>query len=98
MDELEHAVKAGHLLGVARVRLQVKGAGVALDAQVLGARGSLDTEGEEVAVVRAVAHQEGAGGLGAEHGTGLLAPHGAPVEAALLELAHGRQHQLVLQA
>lgn len=69
---------------------------LALDAQVLGPRLGLDAEREEVALVRAVADEEGAGGLGAEQQVRLAARHGAPVEAALLQLAHCVHYQLVL--
>ena len=96
VHQLEHAVETGHRLRALGVRLQEEGAGVALDAEVLGARRRLDAEGEEVAVVGAVADEEGAGRLGAQQAVGLFAADGSPVEAALLELAHGAQDQLVL--
>lgn len=49
-----------------------------------------------MALVRAVADKKGARGLGAEQQVRLAAGHGAPVESALLQLAHGVHHQLVL--
>lgn len=96
VHQLQHAVEAGHGLAAARVALQREAAALALDAQVLGARLRLDAEGEEVPLVRAVPDEEGAGGLGAQQHVGLAARHRAPVEAALLQLAHGVHHQLVL--
>uniref|UniRef100_A0A8B9C0V8 CDP-diacylglycerol--glycerol-3-phosphate 3-phosphatidyltransferase n=1 Tax=Anser brachyrhynchus TaxID=132585 RepID=A0A8B9C0V8_9AVES len=96
MDQLEHAVEAGHGLAAAGVALQGEAAALALDAQVLGARLRLDAEGEEVPLVRAVPDEEGAGRLGAQQQVGLAARHRAPVEAALLQLAHGVHHELVL--
>lgn len=97
VDQLEDAVKVGSRLDVFRVRLKVKGCGVALDAQVLGARRRLHAEGEQVPVVRAVPNEEGAGGLGRQHGVGLLPGDGAPVEAALLQLVERSQDHLVLR-
>lgn len=97
VDQLEHAVKVRDRLNVLRVRLQVKRGGIALDAQVLGARRCLDTEGKQVSVVRAVPHDKGAGGLGRQHGIGLLPGDGAPVEATLLELVKRGEHHLVLR-
>lgn len=96
VHQLEDTIKVGHRLDVLGVRLQVEGGRVALDAQVLGARRRLDAEREEVAVVRAVADEEGAGGLGRQQGVGLLPRHGAPVEAALLQLVQRGQHHLEL--
>ena len=96
MHQLEHAVEAGHWLRAPRIALQREAAPLALDAQVLGPRLRLDAEREEVALIRAVAYEEGAGGLGAEQQVRLAARHGAPVEAALLQLAHCVHHQLVL--
>lgn len=96
VHQLQHAVEAGHGLAAARVALQREAAALALDAQVLGARLRLDAEGEEVPLVRAVPDEEGAGGLGAQQHIGLATRHRAPVEAALLQLAHGVHHQLVL--
>ncbi|VCW93145.1 unnamed protein product, partial [Gulo gulo] len=96
MHQLEHAVEAGHRLRAPGVALQREAAPLALDAQVLGPRLGLDAEREEVALVRAVADEEGAGGLGAEQQVRLAARHGAPVEAALLQLADRVHHQLVL--
>lgn len=49
-----------------------------------------------MSVVGAVADQEGADGLGGQHGVGLLAIDRAPVEAALLELVQGGDDELVL--
>lgn len=49
-----------------------------------------------MALVRAVADEKGAGGLGAEQQVRLASGYGAPVEAALLQLAHCVHHQLVL--
>lgn len=96
VHQLEDAVEAGHRLRAPGVALQREAAPLTLDAQVLGPRLGLDAEREEVALVRAVADQEGAGGLRAEQQVGLAARHGAPVEAALLQLAHCVHHQLVL--
>lgn len=96
MHQLEHAVEARHRLRAPGVALQREAAPLALDAQVLGPRLGLDAEREEVALVRAVADEEGAGGLGAEQQVRLAARHRAPVEAALLQLAHCVHHQLVL--
>lgn len=67
-----------------------------MDAKVLGARGCLDTEGEKVSVVSAVTDQKGAHFLGCQHGIGLLAGDGAPVEATLLELLKSGQDHLIL--
>ena len=50
-----------------------------------------------MAVVRAVPDEEGAGGLGRQHGVGLLPGDGAPVEAALLQLVERGQDHLVLR-
>ena len=97
MDQLEDAVKVGDSQYTFRVCLQEKRGRIALDAQVLGARRRLDTEGEEMAVVRAVPDEEAAGGLGGQHGVGLLATDGAPVESTLLEFVQVGEHQLVLQ-
>lgn len=97
VDQLEDAVKVGSRLDVFRVRLQVKSCNVALDAQILRARRCLDAEGEQVPVVRAVPDEEGAGGLGRQHGVGLLPGDGAPVEAALLQLVERGQDHLVLR-
>lgn len=97
MDQLEDTVKVGNRLNVLRVCLQVKRGRVTLDAQVLGARRRLDTEGEQVPVVRAVPDQERAGGLGRQHGVGLLPGDGAPVEATLLELVERGEDHLVLR-
>lgn len=49
-----------------------------------------------MALVRAVADKKGARGLGAEQQVRLAAGYGTPVESALLQLAHGVHHQLVL--
>lgn len=68
-----------------------------MDAQVLGARRRLDAEGEQVSVVGAVPDEERAGGLGRQHGVGLLPGDGAPVEAALLELLERGEDHLVLR-
>lgn len=97
MHQLEDAVKVRDGLNVLRVRLQEKRVRVTLDAQVLGARRRLDAEGEQVPVVRAVPDEERAGGLGRQHGVGLLAGDGAPVEAALLELVERGEDHLVLR-
>lgn len=97
MDEFEDAIKARHRLLAPGVSLQEEGAGITLDAQVFGARCRFDAEREEVVVVRAVAHQEGARGLCAQQGAGLLPAHSAPVEAALLQFAHSREHHLILR-
>lgn len=96
MDQLEDAVKVGHGVNVLGVRLQVEGRGVTLDAQVLGARRRLDAEGEQVPVVGAVPDEERADGLVRQHGVGVLAGDGGPVEAALLELVEGGEDHLVL--
>lgn len=96
VHQLQHAVEAGHGLAAARVALQREAAALALDAQVLGARLRLDAESEEVPLVRAVPDEEGAGRLGAQQHVCFAARHRAPVEAALLQLAHGVHHQLVL--
>lgn len=97
MNQLEDAIKMGSRLDVLGVRLQVERGRVAEDAQVLGARRRLDAEGEQVLVVGAVPDEEGAVGLRGQHEVGLLARHGPPVEAALLQLAHRGQHHLVLR-
>lgn len=97
MDQLEDAVKMGDRLNVLRVCLQVERGGVTLDTQVLGARRRLDTEGEQVSVVGAVPDEERAGGLGRQHGVGLLPGDGAPVEATLLELVERVEDHLVLR-
>lgn len=97
MHQLQDTVKVGNGLNVLRVCLQVKRRRVALDPQVLGARRCLDTEGEQVTVVRAVPDEEGAGGLGCQHGVGLLPIDGAPVEATLLELVERGEDHLVLR-
>lgn len=96
MDEFEDTIEARHHLFAPRVSLQEKGGGIALDAQVFGACGRFHTEREEVVMVRAVPHQEGAWGLGAQQSAGLLPAHGAPVEATLLQFAHSREHHLIL--
>lgn len=96
MYEFQDTIKPWHSLRAPGVCLQEEGAGITLDAQVLGARSRLHTQGEEVVVVRAVPHQEGAWGLLAQQGAGLLATHSVPVEAALLQFAHGCKHHLVL--
>lgn len=97
MDEFEDAIEARHGLLAPRVGLQVEGDGVALDAQVFGASARFDAEREEVVGVWAVAHQEGARGFGAQQRAGLFPAHGAPVEAALLQFAHSRDHHLILR-
>lgn len=97
MDQLKDAVKVGNRLNVLWVCLQVKRGCVTLNAQVLGARRSLDAEGEQVPVVRAVPDEERASGLGCQHGVGLLPSDGAPVEATLLELVERGQDHLVLR-
>lgn len=97
MDEFQDAIEARHRLLAPRVGLQEERAGVALDAQVFGAGARFDAEGEEVVVVRAVAHQEGTRGLSAQERAGLLPAHRAPVKAALLKFAHGREHHLILR-
>lgn len=51
MDEFEDAIKARHRRLAPRVRLQVERAGIALDAQVFGARGRFNAQGEKVVVV-----------------------------------------------
>lgn len=96
MDKFEDAVKVGNRLNVLRVCLQVKRGRVTLDAQVLCARRRLDTEGEQVPVVGAISDEECAGGLGRQHGVGLLPGDGAPVEATLLELVECGEDHLVL--
>lgn len=96
MNQLEHTVKVWDKANVLLVCLQVKRGRVALDAQVLGARRRLDTEGEEVSVVRAVPDQEGAGSLCRQHGVGILPRDRAPVEATLLELVQSVEDHLVL--
>ena len=50
-----------------------------------------------MSVVGAVPDEEGAGGLGRQHGIGLLPGDGAPVEAALLELVVRGEDHLVLR-
>lgn len=97
MDQLEDAVKVGDRLNVLRVCLQVKRGRVTLDAQVLGARRRLDTEGEQVSVVGAVPDEERARCLARQHGVGLLPSDGAPVEATLLEFVEGGEDHLVLR-
>lgn len=97
MDQLEDAVKVRNRLNVFRVRLQKKRRRVTLDAEVLGSGHRLDAEGEQVTVVRAVPDQEGAGGLGCQHGVGLLSIDGAPVEATLLEFVERGKDHLVLR-
>lgn len=97
MYQLEDAVKPGDRFNVLGLCLQVKRSGIAQDAQVLGARLRLDTEGEQVPVVRAVPDEKGAGGLGRQHGVGLLPGDGAPVEAALLHLVECGEDHLVLR-
>lgn len=96
MDQFEDAVKVGHRLNVLRVCLQVKRGCITLDTQVFGARRRLDTEGEQVTVVGAVPDEESAGGLGCQHGIGLLSSDGAPVEATLLEFVERGEDHLVL--
>ncbi len=56
MDEFEDTFEARHGLLALRVGLQEEGDGVALDAQVFGARARFDAEREEMVVIRAVAH------------------------------------------
>lgn len=97
MDQLEDAIKVGNRLNVLRVCLQVKRGCVTLDAQVLGARRRLDTEGEQVSVVRAVSDEERAGSLGRQHGIGFLPGDRAPVEATLLQLLERGEDHLVLR-
>lgn len=87
----------GNRLNVLRVCLQVKRSRITLDAQILGARRRLDTEGEQVSVVRTVPHKEGAGGLFCQHGIGLLSCDGTPVEATLLEFLESGEDHLVLR-
>lgn len=97
MDQFQDAVKVGNRLNVLCVRLQVKRRRVTLHTQVLGARRRFDAEREQVSVVRAVPDEEGAGGLGRQHGVGLLPVDGTPVEATLLELVERGEHHLVLR-
>lgn len=97
MDQLEDAVKVGNRLNVLRVCLQKKRGCVTLDAQVLGARCRLDTEGKQVPFVGAVPDQERASGFGCQHGVGLLPCDGAPVEATFLELVERPEDHLVLR-
>lgn len=95
--KFQDAIKTWHSLRAPGVCLQKEGACITLDAQVLGASGRLHAQGEEVVVVGAVPHQEGARGLRAQKGACFLSAHSTPVEAALLQLAHGRQHHLILR-
>lgn len=97
MDQLEDTVKVRNSLNVLRVCLQEKGGRVTLDAQVLGARGRLDTEGEQVPVVGAVPDEERAGCLVRQHGVGILPGDGAKVEATLLEFVERGEDHLVLR-
>lgn len=97
MDQFEDTVKVGNRLNVLRVCLQVKRSCITLNAQILGARRCLDTEGEQMSVVRTVPHQEGARGLSCQHGIGLLSCNGTPVEATLLELVESGEDHLVLR-
>lgn len=97
MDQFEDTVKVGDRLDVLRVCLQVKRSCITLDAQIFGARRCLDTEGEQMAVVRTVPHKEGACGLSCQHGIGLLPCNGTPVEATLLELVESGEDHLVLR-
>lgn len=96
INQLEDAVKVGNRLNVFRVSLQVKRVHVTFDTKVLGARCCLDTEGEQVLVVRAVTDQKSAHLLIRQHGIGILASDGAPVEATLLELLKCGQDHLIL--
>lgn len=97
MDQFEDTVKVWNRLNVLRVCLQVKRSCVTLNTQIFGARRCLDTEGEQMSIVRAVPHQEGARGLSCQHGIGLLSCNGTPVEAALLELVESGEDHLVLR-
>lgn len=96
MDQFEDAVKMGNGLNVLRVCLQVKRSCITLNAQIFGARRCLDTEGEQMSIVRAVPHQEGARALGCQHSIGILSCDGPPVEATLLELVESGEDHLVL--
>lgn len=49
-----------------------------------------------MSVVRAVPNEECTGGLSCQHGIGFLPGHGAPVEAALLQLVERGEHHLIL--
>lgn len=99
INQLENAVKVGNGLNVFRVSLQVKRVHVTFNTEVLGARYRLDTEGEQVLVVGAVTDQKGAHLLIRQHGIGIPAGDGAPVEAALLELLKcGQDHVILVSA
>lgn len=95
MDQLQDTVKARHWLAAVGVALEREGATFTLDPQIFGARLSLDTQSEEVALVRAVPNQEGASGFSAQEQVGLTTRHRTPVETAFLQLAHSIHHQLV---
>lgn len=97
MDQLEDTVKVGNRLNVLGVCLQEKGCRVTLDAQVLGARRRLDTEGEQVPVVGAVPEEERPGCLDRQNIVGILPGDGAPVEVTLLEFVESGEDHLVLR-
>lgn len=65
--------------------VQVEAAGLEVHADARGARGHLHAEGEEAVPLAAVAHQEGAHGLGAQPLVRPVHAQGSPVEAAGVE-------------
>lgn len=79
LQQLEEAVEA---LAAA---VQVEAAGLEVHADARGARGHLHAEGEEAVPLSAVAHQEGAHGLGAQPLVRSVHAQGPPVEAAGVE-------------
>lgn len=79
LQQLEEAVEA---LAAA---VQVEAAGLEVHADACGARSHLHTEGEEAVPLAAVAHQEGAHGLGAQPLVRPVHAQRPPVEAAGVE-------------
>lgn len=95
-DELQHAVEVGRFVGALRVALEEESVVLAVDAEVLGAAGGLDGEGEEVVVVRGVPDEESPRGFRPKQGAGLSSAHCPPVKPALLELTNSTHHLLVV--
>lgn len=95
-DQLQHAVEVRRFVRALRVTLEEESVVLAVDAEVFGAAGGLDGQGEEVVVVRRVPDEESPRGFRAEQGAGLSSAHSSPVKPALLELTHSTHHLLVV--
>lgn len=85
IDQLEHTVKMGDFVHILWRRVQEKGVFVTHYAKVLGARLSLDAEGEEMPAVLTLPEEKGTGHVGGQQSTSLLPIHGAPEKVTLFE-------------